>query len=148
MKAKIKSITVILFSVAFLVTISIVEKNGFCQNQITKPDSISSELKIDSVNVFLITEYEPLFLNGGVSNFIAYVSKKMPSKLRKEIDNSAHIRFIVNCFGIVNDVELQKSSGSSQFDQEAIRIIQDSPKWMPAKQNGVAVNFQYVVPIQ
>lgn len=33
-------------------------------------------------------------------------------------------------------------------DKEALRVVKAMPKWLPAKQNGVAVDFEYIVPIR
>ena len=54
---------------------------------------------------------------------------------------------MVNTDGTISDVELFKSSGYKEFDDEAIRIVKSFPKWVPAKQDCQEIPFKTVVTI-
>jgi periplasmic protein TonB len=56
------------------------------------------------------------------------------------------VQFSVNREGKVVDVKVIKSVHPS-LDNEAVRVIQSSPRWTPAKQSGNAVKQNFVIPI-
>ena len=49
------------------------------------------------------------------------------------------LRFIVDTHGSTTNIYLQKSV-EFVLDEEAIKVIQKSPVWIPALQNGKTVN--------
>ena len=53
---------------------------------------------------------------------------------------------VVNTDGTLSDIYVIKPL-DPQCDQEAIRIIQSMPRWIPGRHNGVAVPVYYLVPV-
>jgi protein TonB len=53
---------------------------------------------------------------------------------------------VVNTDGTVSDFELLKGIGGG-CDEEAIRIVKNSPKWTPGMQVGKAVRTRMRLPI-
>ena len=56
------------------------------------------------------------------------------------------IKFIVNKDGDISDVKAETSFGHG-MEEEAIRVIKNGPKWMPAMQDGRKVNAYRRQPI-
>jgi protein TonB len=52
----------------------------------------------------------------------------------------------VNVDGALTDVKLVRGLGSG-LDQEALRLISQSPKWIPGVLNNKPVRVQYQIPI-
>jgi TonB family protein len=112
-------------------------------------ENTNAQLKTVSGPVFFVVEEMPEFPGGeeALRNFIA---KKVtyPEVAKKAgASGRVYITFIVGDDGYVKDVKLAKGSGFSMLDEEAIRVINELPRWTPGKQRGLAVNVSYTVPI-
>jgi TonB family protein len=49
------------------------------------------------------------------------------------------VSFKVDVTGEVIDVRVHKSSGNTRIDDYAVRVLESSPKWIPATENGKAI---------
>lgn len=68
----------------------------------------------------------------------------------QNIEGQILIKFLINQNGYLSNPEVVKSLTPS-YDKEALRVfrqLQDSTQWNPAKVNGKAVGFYYILPIQ
>lgn len=59
---------------------------------------------------------------------------------------TAHVRFLVDKDGSISNVSVVKSAGYNT-DQKLVEIMQSSPKWSPALQNGRVVRSYHTQPI-
>lgn len=101
-------------------------------------------------HVFSLNEVDtqPEF-NGGQKELIKYVSTniKYPSAARQaNIQGKVQISFIIEKDGSVSDVKVTKGIGGG-CDEEAVRLIRNSPKWRPAVLKGTIVRTNYILPI-
>ena len=62
------------------------------------------------------------------------------------IHGKVFITFVVNRDGSISDIRVSRSVDPS-LDNEAIRVVQSMPKWIPGKQNGETVRVYHTVPI-
>lgn len=111
-----------------------------CQAQSPEVDSDEALLVVDS----------PASFNGGWPAFFKYFSQniKYPSQARQGVINlDISIEFVVNRDSTVSDVKVIKSF-SSGIEEEAVRVIQNSPKWNPAHHGGKTVRQKLVLPIR
>lgn len=70
-----------------------------------------------------------------------------PAKARKKkIQGKVFVKFIVEKNGTLSAVEVLKGV-HPLLDQEAVRIVSVSPRWVPAMQDGKIVRSQFVLPI-
>lgn len=98
--------------------------------------------------IFTIVE-EPASPIGGMPEFFKYVSSEItyPLKARQNnINGQVFIEFVVNEDGHISDVSSLKGIGWG-CDEEAARVVQNAPKWNPAKQRGKVVKQRMVLPI-
>ena len=98
--------------------------------------------------VFNIVEEMPK-PDGGINKFNKYVSRniKYPKKaMEMGIEGKVFIRFIVEEDGAVAGVNVIKGLGAG-CDEEAVRVVRESPRWKPGRQNGRAVKTRMVVPV-
>lgn len=98
--------------------------------------------------VFTIVEQQPGF-PGGMGAFYQFVQKKMkyPSQARRMgIEGKVFVQFVVGKDGSINEVKVIRGIGAG-CDEEAIRVIENSPKWAPGKQRGKPVKVRMVLPI-
>ena len=95
-----------------------------------------------------IPETFPQFPGGHVALF-EYLSKniKFPkSKENEDVKVRVVTTFTVEKDGSITDAKIVRSQGEA-FDNEALRVINGMPKWIPGTQNGKAVRVKYTLPI-
>lgn len=99
-------------------------------------------------DVLIIAETQPSF-PGGMSAFYRYVGENVtypPSAIRRNISGKVFVEFVVDRDGSLSDLSVVKGIGA-ECDEEALRVIRNSPRWNPGKQRGQAVRVRMVVPI-
>lgn len=98
------------------------------------------EKKKNNENVKHWGEIEATF-KGGNEDWVKYIQKNIDfpnraSKLGKQ--GNLLLQFIVNTDGATSDIRILRSIEYS-LDEEAIRLVRNSPKWRPAHQDGKLV---------
>lgn len=95
-----------------------------------------------------IPETFPQFPGGHIALF-EYLSKniKFPkSKENEDVKVRVVTTFTVEKDGSITDAKIVRRQGEA-FDNEALRVINGMPKWIPGMQNGKAVSVKYTLPI-
>lgn len=83
---------------------------------------------------------------GGVSNFYQYVQKNYRVPNIKGLQGKIIISFVIEKNGAVNDMRVLKSLGEAA-DNEAYRVLANSPLWKPGRIRGNNVRVLYSMPI-
>lgn len=95
-----------------------------------------------------IPETFPQFPGGHIA-LVEYLSKNIKFPKEKEKEN-VRVRvvttFTVEKDGSITHAKIVRSQGEA-FDNEALRVINGMPKWIPGTQNGKAVSVKYTLPI-
>ena len=115
---------------------------------VDKSELIEQVEKNKSEKVYDVVEEMPQF-PGGSSALFEYLAKSVQyPKAAKEngIQGRVVCSFIVEKDGSISDVKVFKSVDPS-LDREAQRVIESMPRWIPGKQNGVAIRVKYTVPV-
>jgi protein TonB len=84
-----------------------------------------------------------------MEDFYKYVSKNIeyPKQARRMgIEGKVFVQFVVDKDGSLSDVKVIKGIGAG-CDEEAIRVLKESPKWTPGKQRGRPVRVRMSLPI-
>lgn len=87
---------------------------------------------------------------GGKDELVKFMKRNLtyPHKAKQQsIGGKAVVKFIVNEDGYISGAEVVKSTGISDLDEEAIRIIQIMPKWKPALINAQNVKCYFNLPV-
>ena len=106
---------------------------------------VEDEQNATDDKVFDVVENMPEF-NGGMGALMQYLSDNIRYPEEKDIQGRVIVSFVVDKDGSISNAQVVKSVHPS-FDAEALRIINNMPKWIPGTQNGKPVNVKYVVPI-
>ncbi len=106
------------------------------------PDPDSTE------RVFDVVEQMPSF-PGGQQKLMEYLAES--SRYPKELAESCiQGRVVITCIiekdGSVSNIKVVRSV-HPLLDKEAVRVVNSMPKWIPGRQNGVAVRVRYVIPV-
>ena len=99
-------------------------------------------------NVYSAVEHEPTF-PGGIEKLYAYLTKNLVyPRVAKEnnIQGRVFVTFVVEKDGSLTGIQIKKGL-SPECDAEAIRLVQNLPKWIPGIQNSRAVRVQYTLPV-
>ncbi|MDD2245046.1 MAG: TonB family protein [Dysgonamonadaceae bacterium] len=113
-------------------------------NPITQKEN---EVEVES-ELYIKVDELPQF-PGSQYSFIQYLNKtlKYPiSAENKGVGGFVLCSFIVETDGSISHVQVVEGV-DSLLDEEAIRVIKEMPKWIPGKNNGVAVRVQIFLPI-
>ncbi|RZK51004.1 MAG: energy transducer TonB [Pedobacter sp.] len=87
---------------------------------------------------------------GGVKAFYEFLSKnvKYPELAYKNgVQGNAYTSFTVEKDGSITDIKVDRKVGYG-IDEEAVRVISLSPKWIPGSQNGQPIRVSYSIPIK
>jgi TonB family protein len=132
-----------------------VQYNMALNFKLPPPEVIKAQLLADSLEnvpfdkkIFTAVEQEPQF-PGGLEKLYNYLQTnlKYPENARDQgIRGRVRINFVVEKDGSLSNFEIRKSL-SPETDAEALRVMQNCPKWQPGMQNGQAVRVEYSVPI-
>jgi len=130
----------------FLGSISVSAIGGPQKAGTTANNSSSSDLLI--VNDFANVEVLPEF-HGGMKGWVEYLQSalKYPDEAKKhKITGRVILSFIVLKNGSITDIKVLRGIGAGA-DEEAVRVVKESPKWKPGLIRGEPVNVAYTMPI-
>ena len=106
---------------------------------------ISTEME----EVYLIVEEMPEF-PGGLVNLRKVFKTNLiypEFELKKGIQGTVYVRFVVSEDGSVTDVKIEKGVDQT-LDDEVLRVVKNLPKWRPGKQRGMPVKVSYEIPVR
>lgn len=110
------------------------------------PNELFGELPegYDPANDYKMPEYE-----GGINNFRKQVAKTVDlSRFKFKSTIRIQVKFIVNEDGEMRDIELEESSGLSEFDDMIIKsVAKIKNKWSPGSIHGKPVRSHFRLPI-
>ncbi|MEP2024914.1 MAG: energy transducer TonB [Reichenbachiella sp.] len=104
------------------------------------------EEKPEETFIFVESMPEPV---GGMQAFYQHVAKQMkyPNQARKMgVEGRVYVQFVIDKSGNLTDVHAIKGIGGG-CDEEAVRVIKNSPAWSPGKQRGRPVKVRMILPI-
>jgi len=105
------------------------------------------EEKADQIFDVVETQPNP---PGGMSGWNQYLSKnlKYPTQARRMgIEGTVIVVFVINLDGSIQDVDILRGIGGG-CDEEAVRVVENAPKWEPGKQRGRPVRTRMRLPIR
>lgn len=96
-----------------------------------------------SKKIFIKSETEPTF-PGGINKFYEYISKN--SRYHGSDKGRVFVQFVVEKDGSLTNVKVVRGL-SENANNELIRLINESPKWIPGTQSNQVVRVMYTVPV-
>lgn len=119
-----------------------IDNNAKSETEVVENETLEPE------EVFTIVKNQPAPI-GGMADFYEYIQQnlKYPEQARNlGIEGKVFVEFIVGSDGKLTHVKAVKGIGGG-CDQEAVRVISNSPKWQPGLQDGKTVNVRMILPI-
>lgn len=99
--------------------------------------------------VYTVVQEQPEF-RGGYDAMMAFIRQnlKYPAETRMQgREGTVFISFLVGKDGTVSEGRVIRGI-SAEADQEALRVVQLFPPWIPGRQNKQPVNVRFVLPIK
>ncbi|MEN8248766.1 MAG: TonB family protein [Bacteroidota bacterium] len=103
---------------------------------------------IEGDDIYQIVE-DPAHYPGGISSFYNYIMKNLryPADAhRMGVEGRVFVEFVIDVDGSVIDIKILRGIGGG-CDEEAVRVIKKSGKWIPGRQRGEPVKMRMVLPI-
>lgn len=107
-----------------------------------------TETRSSEEETFDVVEEMPEF-PGGMKELMRFLNTtiKYPDEaLKKKEQGRVIIQFVVDKDGSIENPKVVRGV-SSELDKEALRVVNEMPKWTPGKQKGVPVRVKYTIPI-
>ena len=109
---------------------------------------VDEAYEIEDEEVYLSVEENPEF-PGGPAKLLEYVQKNLryPMMAREnDTQGRVFVGFVIEKDGSISNVRVIRGIGGG-CDEEAVRLVQNLPKFKPGKQRGKPVRVQYTLPI-
>ena len=93
--------------------------------------------------IFTVVEEPPKF--PGPDELHSYIKKNLqipPDTPKRKSKGVIFLTFIVDEKGGIQDIKVMKGL-TKELNAEAVRVVQNMPNWIPARQNGHIVAFHY-----
>lgn len=111
--------------------------------------AIHKSLGQDKEAIFTMAEQMPQF-PGGDDSLAAYIRRNLQYPLQavtSQTEGTVYVAFVINKTGIPEDAFILRGIGSG-CDEEALRLVNAMPPWIPGTQRGKPVRVQYTLPIR
>jgi periplasmic protein TonB len=98
---------------------------------------------------FVMVEVMPTFRGGNELKFREWVQRRTyypKEAIDKKILGTVFITFIIEKDGSVSNVSIVKGV-DPLLDNEAVKVISESPKWSPGLQRGQPVRVRFLIPL-
>lgn len=150
-KLKVLLVTPVAFLLVVAFTVSPVVKTvAQVDKQTQKVEAKSqSPQDGDQNELFTVVENMPKFPGGEEARAKYFAENiKYPEAARKAgVQGTCYVTFVIEEDGSTSNVKVLRGIGGG-CDEEAVRVIQSSPKWEPGTQRGKAVRVQFNMPVK
>jgi len=109
---------------------------------------VKEEEAVEEPEIFLVVEEQPEF-PGGMAELMKYLRENIRyPQIAKEngIQGKVYVSFVVDDQGKITRIKVVRGVDPA-LDAEAIRVVENMPRWKPGKQRGKPVFVQYNLPI-
>jgi protein TonB len=110
---------------------------------------LGEEVEEEEEEIFVVVEDMPSFRGGDVNKFRDWVQKrvKYPQIAAENgIQGKVYIMFVVEPDGTVSNVSILRGVDPA-LDDEAIKAVEASPKWVAGKQRGAPVRVRFSITV-
>lgn len=130
--------TFVISFLLFLATASFAQNNSVGDMK-NAADTIRRHILWDPI------EIQPRF-KGDINSWLMVNLKYPPTAAESRIEGRVIVEFMVRADGSITDAKVLRGV-VPMLDAEALRVVNSMPKWIPARENGKNVDFNYILPI-
>ncbi len=110
---------------------------------------VGEEEEEEEEEIFVVVEDMPTFRGGDVNKFREWVQRRVnypQIAAENGIQGKVFLMFVVEPDGSVSNVTIMRGVDPA-LDNEAIRVVESSPKWSPGKQRGSEVRVRFSITV-
>ncbi len=126
------------------------EQHGIDISELSRPVELAVEdLVAEEEKPLENAEQAPSF-PGGIDALNKFLSENIHYPIIAQesgIQGKVIIKFVVSRTGDIMDVQVIRGVDAS-LNQEAVRVVQSMPRWIPGKQKGKAVSVYFTLPVE
>lgn len=113
------------------------------------PARINPTVQVINGEKYYAVEEQAVFPTGipGLMQYVAKTLRYPTAAKTKRVQGDVLVGFTVLPTGAVSNVNVVRGIGSG-CDEEAVRVVRNMPRWLPAKQHFKAVSSQFTLPIR
>jgi TonB family protein len=131
------------------------DNSGYSANEITQDQTIAMDstptFTGEMETVYSVVDEVPKF-PGGEAEMMKYIRKnlKYPAAYSESAPaGTIYVQFVVEKDGSIKNAKIFKGlPGAPEFDKEVLNLVNNMPKWIPAKSEGKPVNFLFNLPVR
>jgi protein TonB len=100
-------------------------------------------------DALFLVEQMPTFKGGGIEKFREWITRHTnypQAAVEAKIKGKVTLTFIVEKDGSISNISIIHGV-HPLLDNEAVKVIAESPKWSPGLQRGQPVRVRYVIPV-
>lgn len=134
----------------------IFDLRGYSINKVAINSSKNLNITLENLlPIYTIVE-EPTYFPGGIAKFHSYATSNINHPTKKKKHGKIFVIFVIDTSGLVMPTKTYIKKAINEnladeihetYDNEIIRIVNESPAWIPARQRGKKVRQQVVLPI-
>ncbi|WP_246254382.1 M56 family metallopeptidase [Pedobacter foliorum] len=124
------------------------DKNESLSEVVIRAGEETANAQSGKVYDFVSLEAQPTF-PGGMDQFYEYLKRSVrypKEAFENKVEGKVFLSFVVETDGSLTDIKVDRKLGSGT-DEEAVRVLEESPKWNPGVQDGHKVRVKYNIPI-
>lgn len=110
---------------------------------------VTAEEEVEEEEIFVVVEDMPTFRGGDVNKFRNWVQQRVnypQIAAENGIQGKVFLMFVVEPDGSVSNVTIMRGVDPA-LDNEAVRVVESSPKWSPGKQRGAPVRVRFSITV-
>lgn len=115
------------------------------------PGSAPTTITLTDTTVYRFVSLEnPPTYPGGMASFYKFLGEniKYPKQAKDDnVQGNVFMSFVVEKDGVLSNIKVDRKLGSGT-DEEAIRVLKSSQRWIPATVNGIPVRVKYNIPVR
>ena len=131
-----------------LAAVLLLASNISCVSEDRIENAESTDSRATEKQIFQIVEEMPDF-PGGMAKCMMWLKQniKYPEEaIEKGIQGRVIVQMVIESDGTITNTNVVRSV-HPLLDEEALRVINLSPKWKPGKEKGQAVRVKFTIPI-
>ncbi len=127
----------------------IADVTPLAEEPVVAPSEILPEPPPEAPVKYSLLETKPRFQDGDVRQFSRWVNENLkypPEAVKDSLQGRVTLQFTIEKDGSVTDVHVLRGC-APVLDEEAVRVVSQSPKWIPGSINGEPVRVVFNFPV-
>ena len=100
----------------------------------------------DAERIYTVSDSLPEFPGGSKALFEYIVAHRMTPDTTPSC-RRALVQFVVERDGSLSNIEVVRTCGNEELDNDAVSIVANMPQWTPGKVRGEPVRVRYTIPV-